>query len=100
MRIQFDKKTITVNLVIDHNNYLISGNEKDQSIMRDLRLLEGKYEPHVLNVLSKLMEPEWVMLDIGANIGVTSIMMAHYAPKERVRYMHLSPYHRIIIICA
>jgi len=46
----------------------------DQFIGRGI--LQGKYEPHVLNLMKKWIQPGTHVLDIGANVGYFSIKMA------------------------
>lgn len=44
-------------------------------------LLEGVWEPHVLQVIQSFLRPGSVMLDIGSNIGATAIPLAKANPE-------------------
>jgi FkbM family methyltransferase len=35
-----------------------------------------KYEPHVLDLLNRIIEPDWVCADVGANIGIITCSLA------------------------
>lgn len=53
--------------------FTVVGSARDQSVMRELEVLDGRYEPHITNLLPEIINPNFVCLDIGANIGVTTL---------------------------
>jgi FkbM family methyltransferase len=44
----------------------------------------GYYEPAVVSVLEKNVQPDWVILDIGAHIGYFTLLAAKLAPQGKV----------------
>ncbi len=44
----------------------------------------SRFEPHMVNLLNALVDEESSILDVGANIGMTSIAMAQMAQRGRV----------------
>jgi FkbM family methyltransferase len=57
----------------------IVGSDDDHVIIGGLRRDAGVYEPEVLDLLSKLVQPTDVCLDVGANIGVITLPLARFA---------------------
>ena len=49
-----------------------------------IQLSGGAYEPQVMNALSRLLEPDSVAFDVGANIGVFALVMGRLCPQGRV----------------
>jgi len=43
--------------------------------------IQGEFEPDIVNLFTTLVEPDHVALDIGANIGCTTILFANIANK-------------------
>jgi FkbM family methyltransferase len=39
----------------------------------------GTHEPHVMQILRELVQPGWTVVDIGANIGYSALVLAKYA---------------------
>jgi hypothetical protein len=46
-----------------------------------LKQIEGKFEPDLVALLTSLIEPDDTVLDIGANIGCTSILLGNLAKR-------------------
>jgi FkbM family methyltransferase len=44
----------------------------------------GAYEPHLMRVIADVVRPDWVCLDVGANIGVVAAVLAQLCPDGRV----------------
>jgi FkbM family methyltransferase len=63
---------------------LIEGDSQDRSIVHPLIGTNGVWEPHVVTRLADLVQPDWVCLDIGANIGIHALVMAALAPEGSV----------------
>jgi FkbM family methyltransferase len=59
------------------------GDPNDHGVMGAIRAT-GAYEPHVMIALSRLLRPDAVCIDGGANIGVLSLAMARFAPHGHV----------------
>jgi len=51
----------------------------------------GHYEPHIQKLFSKLGVNNGIILDIGANIGLHSLYLAHNFPQARVFAFEASP---------
>ena len=51
----------------------------------------GWYERHVTRLLPKLLPPDGVALDIGANAGAIALSMAHLAPRGEVFAFEAAP---------
>lgn len=51
----------------------------------------GHYESHIQQLFNKLGEDNGVIMDIGANIGLHSLYLAHNFPKARVLAFEASP---------
>lgn len=73
MKLPFTEKT-----------FIITGNPKDESVMKDIKVLNGFYEPDVMLLLNQKIKPEFVCLDIGANIGTITLVLSYLANKGRV----------------
>jgi FkbM family methyltransferase len=56
----------------------------DLSISAALVASRGDWEPHVRHYLETLVRPDWVCIDIGANIGAHTLSLASLAHNGRV----------------
>jgi FkbM family methyltransferase len=56
----------------------------DLSIAQHLLATGGDWEPHVRRYLETVVQPEWVCLDIGANLGVHTLALAVLARQGQV----------------
>jgi len=54
----------------------IEGNSQDISVFATLFYNDGEFEPYLLSMFESLIRPDWVCMDIGANIGVHTLNMA------------------------
>src|ERR1700693_1212207 len=61
----------------------VTGNASDSAVIGVIEST-GLYEPDVMLAIRRLLPPDAVCGDGGANIGVQSLAMAHYAPKGRI----------------
>jgi FkbM family methyltransferase len=77
-------KQLNLRLPFSDKDFVIFGSEKDQSVMRDLEVLGGYYEIHVMNLLSKLVKEDFICFDIGANIGIISLAMSLLAKNGKI----------------
>lgn len=81
-----------VPLRLPHNRHTtIRGNPADRSIVEPLRATGGDWEPHLRALWERLVEPEWVCLDIGANIGVHTLALASLATAGAVAAFEPGP---------
>jgi len=67
----------------------ISGDDRDVSVVGALVSSDGNWEPHVRGLFERLVQPDWVCLDIGANIGAHTLALACLA--RRVYAFEASP---------
>jgi FkbM family methyltransferase len=56
----------------------------DLSISGQLRASDGDWEPHVRRYLESVVRPDWVCLDIGANLGAHTLSLAVLAHEGQV----------------
>ncbi len=56
----------------------------DLSITRHLVTTGGDWEPHIRRYLETVVQPEWICLDIGANLGAHTMALAVLAHQGRV----------------
>jgi FkbM family methyltransferase len=54
----------------------IAGDLRDLTVMQPLAASKGIWEPHVRAVMEELVRPDWTCMDIGANIGVHTLVLA------------------------
>lgn len=67
-----------------HKDFLISGSEKDRSIIGAIESNGGRYEFHIMELLQKIIKTDAICLDVGANIGAISLCLGYLAPHGRV----------------
>lgn len=69
--------------------FLISGPPGDQSVLEELRHSHA-FEPHIVGLLTRVVTPETVALDVGANLGVLSVVIGSLATRGRVLALEAS----------
>lgn len=72
----------TVKLIVPFSEELtfnITGSDKDESIIRIIESNNGYYEPEIALLLSNIVKDESICIDVGANIGAISVIMAALA---------------------
>ncbi len=67
-----------------NKDFVISGSEKDKSIIGAIESNKGYYEQNNMELLKKIIKPDAVCLDIGANIGVISLCLGYLASYGKV----------------
>ncbi|MBU0496655.1 MAG: FkbM family methyltransferase [Candidatus Thermoplasmatota archaeon] len=77
-------KTIELKVPFCDEKFKISGSEKDKSIIGTIECNNGFYEPHLMNLLPKILRPNGIYLDIGANIGVITLALSKLAKQGKV----------------
>ena len=70
---------------------MVVGDERDLTVVAVLRGLNGDWEPHIRRFLEGTVQPDWVCVDIGANIGTHTLGMASMATKGTVVAFEASP---------
>jgi FkbM family methyltransferase len=59
--------------------FAVSGLATDVSVLGQIVKTGGVWEPHIMNLMSRLVQPHDVCLDIGANIGTLTMVLADLA---------------------
>src|ERR1022692_1968378 len=67
-----------------NRQFSLSGSAIDKSVVGAIEKAEGVWEPHVTSLMARLIKPDDVCLDIGANVGVYTLVMSDLAPQGRV----------------
>jgi FkbM family methyltransferase len=62
----------------------ITGSADDFGVIGAIERAGGQYEPQVMQLLSRLVLPTDVCVDIGANIGVLTLALSRFASEGRV----------------
>lgn len=80
------KETAEVSLTIPGSDTPLSlvGPPADAGVMGEIEHSGGKYEPHVMRALGRLIAHDAVVFDVGANIGVFALVMSRMAPHGQV----------------
>jgi len=76
-------KTVVLNIPVG-KKVKLSGSENDRSVIGAIENAQGFYETNVMAELPKLIEAEFVCLDVGANIGALSLAFANLASERHV----------------
>jgi len=64
--------------------YRLEGSPEDLSVVGGIRANGGIWEPHITAVMQRYIRPDSVCLDIGANIGVFTLIMSGLASNGHV----------------
>jgi FkbM family methyltransferase len=62
----------------------VAGDGRDLTVLLPLQHSGGDWEPHVRALMARLVQPDWVCLDIGANIGAHTLALASLATDGEV----------------
>jgi FkbM family methyltransferase len=62
----------------------IVGDDDDFGLIGAIERSKGDYEPHVMSLISTILQQGDICIDVGANIGVHTILMARLAESGRV----------------
>lgn len=79
LRLRYGRAGIVRRRINDYNIYVFNNNEIGRQI-----ILKKKYEEENSQALKKLIKKNWICLDIGANIGYYSLLLASLAPMGKV----------------
>ena len=63
---------------------IIIGSPNDRSVFNQIGINGGLWEPQIVGVLASLVKPTDVCLDIGANLGAHTMVLADLASRGRV----------------
>lgn len=77
-------KKMEFHLPFDQKSFILNGSESDQSVLYYMELEKGYYEAYVLNLLHRVVAPDAVCLDIGANLGTISLALSYLAKRGKV----------------
>ncbi|MBW3557278.1 MAG: FkbM family methyltransferase, partial [Actinobacteria bacterium] len=62
----------------------IVGSDADRGVLLSIEERDGRYEPGIGHLLRRVLPVDGVAVDVGANIGVLTRLMAELAPRGRV----------------
>lgn len=77
-------KTVQFRLPFDEKTFMIHGTHTDQSVLNYIEMAGGLYEDYVINLLKKVVQPDFICLDIGANLGTLSLALSYLVPAGKV----------------
>jgi FkbM family methyltransferase len=83
--------TFLLRTPFDPTPFPVSGPANDPGVVGVIQSSGGLYEPEVMVALSRLLEPDSVVFDIGANIGVFALVMSRLAPRGRIYAFEPAP---------
>lgn len=64
--------------------FFLTGSELDQSIIGAIEYAAGEYEPHVMQLIDRVVRPDDYCVDVGANIGAITLVLSRTAGRGRV----------------
>jgi FkbM family methyltransferase len=70
----------------------------DLSVVASLMKSGGDWEPHVRSFLQTIVQPDWVCLDIGANLGAHTLSLAVLAHEGKVVAFEADPANYALLI--
>ncbi|WP_419878843.1 FkbM family methyltransferase [Brevibacillus centrosporus] len=71
-------------LPFDEKSFTVYGSESDESVLHFIGTEKGYYEHYVISPLKKVIQPDFICLDIGANIGTISLALSYLANQGKV----------------
>ena len=80
--LQATRKELPSITVVETENGLISGFQND--VLFNEAVKKGINEPHFVELVSKILKPKDVVMDLGGNIGTHSILMSNLVFEGRV----------------
>lgn len=64
--------------------FSLVGPSDDRGVIGQIERSGGTYEPGVMTVLRRVLRPDAVAFDVGANVGVFAVVMARLVPRGHV----------------
>jgi FkbM family methyltransferase len=61
----------------------------------EVQMMSGSYDPDSSALIRRLYRPDWVSMDVGANVGALTLLMAQLSPKGEVTAVEPGP-----VICS
>jgi FkbM family methyltransferase len=77
-------KMTTFRVGYSDRRFSLSGSAIVKSVVGAIEKAQGIWEPHVTNLMARLIKPNDVCFDVGANIGVYTLVMSDLAPQGHV----------------
>ncbi len=77
-------KLTTFRVGYSNRAFSLAGSAIDRSVIGAIEQAHGIWEPHVTSLMARLIKPTDICLDIGANIGVYTLVMSDLTPQGRV----------------
>lgn len=77
-------KKVDFHLPFDQKSFVVYGSESDQSVLFFIEHDKGLYEDYVINPLKSIVQPDFICLDIGANLGTISLALSYLANRGKV----------------
>lgn len=74
----------TLKLPYSDRSFIIVGSPNDRSVFNQIGIKGGLWEPQIVGVMASLIKPTDVCLDIGANLGAHTMVLADLASSGRV----------------
>jgi FkbM family methyltransferase len=75
---------VQLNSPFDPAPFTIVGPPEDRGVIGQIQRSGGAYEPQVMQALSRILGPDSVAFNIGANIGVFALVMSRLSPRGRI----------------
>jgi FkbM family methyltransferase len=83
-------KTIDLKASYSDRRFLLTGSMTDESVIGAIAKAGGSWEPQIMNLMAQTISRDDVCLDIGANVGVHTLVMADLAPDGMVHAFEAS----------
>jgi FkbM family methyltransferase len=77
-------RIVSLKVPYSDRTFAVSGSPADQSVVGAIDKAAGIWEPEVMGLMARLIKPDDICLDIGANVGVHTLAMAELAPLGHV----------------
>jgi FkbM family methyltransferase len=74
----------TLKVPYSDRSFVIVGSPNDHSVFNQIGIKGGLWEPQIVDVMASLIEPTDVCLDIGANLGAHTMVLADLASRGSV----------------
>lgn len=76
-------KLVKLKVPFSEKEFSLKGSSNDKSILNPIELKEY-YSPHIMNLLKNIVKPNTISLDIGANIGIISLVLSFLSREGKV----------------
>ena len=84
MRTSVAAQKATLKVPYSDRSFTIVGSPNDHSVFNQIGIKGGLWEPQIVDVMASLIKPTDVCLDIGANLGAHTMVLADLASLGRV----------------